>query len=196
MGSDTWDGHGTGWGQARKGGTELKAEPWVWQTGIRLGWKWGSGGYQKNKTGCISFPKEEQWGVKSRAGFVETPLASPTVKWHRWEEANGITGQEGSLAPRHVGTKWRIGKHLSAPAGLSEAGFSELAEQVTVVLVLGPQQTDLPEAGREEQVGMCGKAVWRLSTGRLVLQRAGSETWAALRSPVGCGTSGGLCACS
>lgn len=65
------------------------------------------GGNQKEKNGYIPFPKEEQWGVKSRAEFVEVPLASPTVKRHRWEEANGSRGQEGSLAPRNPGTRWR-----------------------------------------------------------------------------------------
>lgn len=50
------------------------------------------------------------------------------------------------------------------------------AEQVTLVLVFGPQETDLTAEVREEQVGMRGKDVWRPSTGRLVLQRPGSGT--------------------
>lgn len=95
--------------------------------------------------------------------------------WLQETQGQGRDG-DGEHRGKSRDTMGRIGKQPLAPAGLSEAGFSQLAEQASLVLVLGPQETDLAAGGREEQVEMCGKAVWRLSTGRLVLQRPGSGT--------------------
>lgn len=95
--------------------------------------------------------------------------------WHQeiWGQGGGGDGEHRGKTQEAMG---RIGKQPLAPAGLGEAEFSHPAEQVTLVLVLGPQETDLAALGREEQVGMCGKAVWKPSTGRLMLQRPGNGT--------------------
>lgn len=128
--------------------------------------------------------------MKSRVGFVEAPLVPPgsdtgegrqmepqgrRAVWLQETQGQGGDG-DGECRGKSRDTMGRIGKQPLAPAGLSEAGFSQLAEQASLVLVLGPQETDLAAGGREEQVGMCGKAVWSLSTGRLMLQRPGSGT--------------------
>lgn len=76
MGSEEGDGHGAVSKQARKGGRELKAEPVNLTERSKTRTK-GGGGAKGKKNGYVSFPKEEQWGVKSsRAGFAEAPLAS------------------------------------------------------------------------------------------------------------------------
>jgi len=45
-----------------------------------------------------SFPKEEQWGVKSRAGFAQALLGScPSCSEAGKGEADGTVGQGGSV---------------------------------------------------------------------------------------------------
>lgn len=100
-------------------------------------------------------------------------------------------GRGGDGGGKHRGKSQeamgRIGKQPSAPAGLSKAEFSQPAEQATsAFVVLGPRETDLAAEERERQAGMCGRAVWRPTKGKMVSQRPGSGTRAAMRGkPVG-----------
>ncbi|PKU40501.1 hypothetical protein llap_9197 [Limosa lapponica baueri] len=139
-----------------------------------------------------------------KSGVCRGPVSElPIVQRGKRGEADGTAGRGGRAAVRISGGQGgdgdgkhrgksqeamgRIGKQPLVPVGLSKAGFSQLAKQTTsAFVVLGPWETDLAAEERGRQAGMCGRAIWRSTKGKMVSQRPGSGTRSAMQSkPVG-----------